>query len=96
MKRLICLLIALISIVVLLTACTEEGLETPNHLELVIYEEDSYGYPLHRVLYNPELQLYYDYSYSYTYADGYRVINWVSFTTYDKNGTIITQEITSK
>ena len=91
MTRLISLIIALILIVTLLTSCSEEIITTPEHLTLVIYEADSYGYPIHRVLYDPNLKIYYDYSYSYVWADGYRVLNQISFTTYDPTGTIISQ-----
>ena len=98
MRRLIYLVVILILIIVLLTSCTEEIIITPEHLTLILYEEDNYGYPIHRVLYDSELKIYYDYSYSYLWADGYRILNWISFITYDQNGTIIsqTQEISSE
>ena len=92
MRRLIFLVITIILIVTLLTSCSEEITTTPEHLTLVIYEEDTYGYPIHRVLYDPNLKIYYDYSYSYVWADGYRVIKWISFITYDSNGTIMSQK----
>ena len=98
MKKIICLLLIIIFLCSLVSCTTKQEAEanlTPEPFELIIFEEDGYGYVYHKVLYNKETKLYYEYRYFYTYTNssGYRDLDYIEFIVYDKNGIAISMEV---
>ena len=98
MKKIICLLLAIIFLCSLVSCVSKQEAEsnfTPEPFELVIYEEDGCGYVYHKVLFNKETKVYYEYRYYYSseIGSGYRDLDYVEFIVYDKNGSVISAEV---
>lgn len=96
MKKILCVVLILICLCSFTACATKQEAEanlTPEPFELIIFEEDSNGYVYHKVLYNKETKLYYEYRYFYTYNSGYRVLDYIEFIVYDKNGTTVSTEV---
>lgn len=98
MKKIICLLLIIIFLCSLVSCTTKQEAEanfTPEPFELIIYEEDGAGYVYHKVLYNKETKVYQEYRYYYIHVSGsgYRDLDYIEFIVYDKNGTVLSEEV---
>lgn len=100
MRKIICVILILICLCSFTACATKQEAEanlTPEPFELVIYEEDNFGYVYHKVLYNKETKVYHEYRYYYNYepgsGSGYRNLDYIEFIVYDKNGIVISTEV---
>ena len=100
MKRLFVVVLILICMCSFTACATRQEAEanlTPEPFELIIFEEDGAGYVYHKVLYNKETKLYYEYRYFYTnisgYISGYRDLDYIEFIIYDQTVSVISTEV---
>ena len=92
MKKLIVVLLILI-ILGAFTSCNDDSQpETIEPFEVVLYEEDTYGYPSHKILFHAETEKYHEYIYYYSYDGCYRNLARVDHSIYDSFGRKINPE----
>lgn len=92
MKKLIYILLVLV-VLVMISSCEDRAVEaeksTTEPLVLLHYEKDDYGDPVHKILYNTNTKLYYEYIYYYQYDGCYRNVTRMDTYIYDQSGAII-------
>ena len=96
MKKLVILILVLLALFSLASCGGNKIEEVKNNLpetfDLIIYEEDKYGYVTHKVIYNTETKLYHEYIYYYYYDGTYRNIKSIDYIVYDQQGLILKAE----
>ena len=93
MKKLVGVLLILI-ILGAFTSCDSSDrttAEVEGPYELILLEKDNYHCVTHKILFNTETKLYYEYFYFYSYDGCYRNISKIEYITYDKDGNIVVE-----
>lgn len=95
MKKVLFILIVCI-LMVFVVGCSGRTSEVslPEGQSVVLFEEDTYGYPIHRVIYDSNTKLTYSYSYYYRYDtfNGVRYPDGVKLVVTNEEGLVI-QEV---
>ena len=92
MKRITISILLLSIFLVMITSCQPkkeiEVEKIPEPFILVVYEENSYGYIFHKVLYNTETKTMHEYTYYYQ-DNNANLLDRVEYSVYDSNGYLI-------